>query len=100
MSRLHITPAQFYNLTPLEFDEALVDWNKVEESRQHFELEKMRIQTLYLVNIQLKKEDQIKDARKLITFPWDKIDVYIPTVEDWAHFEKLADKWRQKQSTN
>lgn len=37
--------------------------------REHAEL--MRLQTMELINIQLKKEDRLEGPEKLWKFPWD-----------------------------
>lgn len=34
----------------------------------------MRLQTWFLLNIQLSKKDKIKDAQSLMTFSWDKME--------------------------
>jgi len=93
-----MTAAQFYDLTPIEFDFALQEYNKIQEEREKFELEKMRLQTLYLVNVHLK--NTINDVRKLMPFTWDKFEVYVPTEIEWDELQKLADKIWQKQSQN
>jgi len=93
-------PAQFYELSPAEFNEGLHEWNEIYESQQRFELEKMRLQTLYLVNVQLDKNNRFNDARKFMPFAWDHIEVFVPTKEDWEHFDKLVKSWQAKPSTN
>lgn len=98
LAKFGIMPKQFYKLAPVEFDYALKDYFKEEERRERFELEKMRLQTLYLVNCQIK--DQISDPRKLMPFSWDIVEVYIPKDEDWEHFDNLIKSWQLKQSTN
>lgn len=32
----------------------------------------MRLQTFFLLNVQLERKNQIKEVEKLISFPWDK----------------------------
>lgn len=90
-------PAQFYELTPREFNAALKISNDYDETLQRFELEKMRLQTLYLINVHLDKKDKITDVRKLMPFAWDQVQVHIPTQDDWEKFDKIAQKiWQQK----
>lgn len=91
-------PDQFYDLAPIEFETALEDYKNVSEDKQRFELEKMRIQTLYLFNTQVK--NPVTDVRKFMPFEWDKTVIYIPTNEDWQYFDNIVKKWQAKQSTN
>jgi len=34
--------------------------------------ESMRLQTFFLINIQLSQKDRMKEVTKLMSFPWDK----------------------------
>lgn len=57
----------------------------------------MRLQTFYLVNMQLPQEKQIRDPRALMPFDWDdeipEEDVYIPTPDEWEELDrKYANK--------
>jgi hypothetical protein len=87
--RLKISSDDFYNLTPIEFDYALGDYIKEVELNNRFELEVMRLQTLYLVNMQLDQNNQIKDVKDLMRFKWEEEDknkeLIIP---DWEKLEK------------
>jgi len=98
LSRFGLMPQQFYDLTPKEFELALDDYDEAEERREKFELEKMRLQTLYLVNVHIK--DKVTDLRKFMPFEWDKYEVYVPTDADWKHFDELVKSWQVKQSPN
>ena len=100
LCKFGLTPDKFYNLIPVEFTQALQQWNTDREAQERFELEKMRLQTLYLMNVHLKTP--LKKVTDLMEFEWDKkeSEVFIPTTEDWQHFDKLGKKWQLKQSTN
>lgn len=47
---------------------------KADEREQwwRLDLETMRLQTFYLINIQLKEKDKISSPEKLMPFSWDK----------------------------
>ena len=74
MCRLQFTAKQFYESAPIEIDSALEDWENVrqyEDEKHHAELEMLRLQTSYLLNVQLDKKSRIKDPKKLIQFGWE-----------------------------
>lgn len=51
----------------------------------------MRLQTFYLVNMQLPKEKLIRDPRALMPFEWDDEyveEVYIPTPDEWEEMDR------------
>lgn len=50
---------------------ALRGHRQAEELRYRQHAEMIRLQTVELINIQLKKEDKIKSASSLWAFPWD-----------------------------
>lgn len=79
-------------MCPVEFFAALADWEKTETARQRFEMEKMRLQTLYLVNIQLDKHSKITDVRRLMPLPWDEFKIHIPTPEEWQEIDAINKK--------
>ena len=79
----------FLAYTPLEFDRLLVVKAEQQYNDYKLDMERMRLQTLYLVNVQIK--DKIQDARKLMPFEWDGADFQKNdtdgremTEEDWA----------------
>ena len=91
ISRLHLSREEFYYLTPIEFHYALIDVNEQRKIDQRFELEKMRIQTFYLLNIQLSKNDKFDSPLEMMPFEWDKIkakEVLTLTSEDWTQIEE------------
>lgn len=56
---------------------------------QQFAAELMRLQTVHLININLKPQNQIQDVRKLIKFPWENdIKEEIAGDIDWERLEK------------
>jgi hypothetical protein len=67
-------------------------------------MEIMRLQTYCLINIQLAKEDKLKDVREIIKFPWDAplppVEVYIPTDEEWEIMTDFYVKGIRPKSAN
>ena len=99
MSRFNITPGQFYDLTLVEFYHAQQCYVKEQERKERFNLEMMRLQTMYLVNPHIKQA--VTDPRKFMPFTWDKFEVYVPTNDEWNELRVIHQKlWHQKQSTN
>jgi hypothetical protein len=61
--------------TPQELSGVLFYWNLDEESKMKNEWERTRIQTFFLVNIQLDKKHKIdygKFSRDIWSFAWEK----------------------------
>lgn len=68
---LHMRRSDFYDMPVGEFWEALGAHNReVEAEREHVG-ELIRGAALRLFNINLKKQDQIRDPRKFWPMPWD-----------------------------
>lgn len=89
INRLHLSTDEFYSLTPLEFDYAIKDFNIQYQSNQRFKAELMRLQTAYLININLEEKDQIADPKKLMKFPWEEEDKAVDIEEpDWEGLER------------
>lgn len=76
LSRLHITPQQFYDLSPVEFYEALKDHQDREtimlEQQVQSTFDAMRLNALVVYNSAMGRKKGIKDPKKLFQFPWDK----------------------------
>lgn len=70
---LHITPDQFGEMRIGHFYAALNAHFAAEKERQKFTAELFRMQTVDLLNIQLKKKDRIK-PKELWIFGWDNED--------------------------
>jgi hypothetical protein len=92
-----LTPNDFWELTPIEFDVifSLHNRRKREEFRDSYrtDMERMRMQTLYLINVHLSKNNIIKTVEELIPFPWDKnsvanVEVTPFTEEEALYYEK------------
>jgi hypothetical protein len=75
MSRLKLTPIQFYHSTPIEIEYALKDGlesqHAMEENIARPIAEAVRLSAFLQINMQLKKGSRIKEPKKLIMFPWD-----------------------------
>lgn len=74
ISRLGLSPAEFYLMRPGEFWEAIVAWRADKEADRRHVAEVIRGVGVRLFNIQLKPKDQIKDARQFLPLPWDADD--------------------------
>lgn len=85
---MHLSPDEFYSLTPLEFDYALKDYNERTKFNQQFNAELMRLQTAYLININLDQEHQITNTKKLMRFPWEEEEVKEIKEPDWERLER------------
>ncbi len=100
LSRFGLMPAQFYKLCPVEFYQALADYDKQLGQQERASLEMMRLQTFYLLKPHMQKHAS-NDLRKFMPFPWDKFEVHIPTQEEWAEIAEMNKKlWEAKQSMN
>ena len=61
-------------------------YNEDKEYDRRFDLETMRMQTMILVNINLKPHQQIKDPKRFLKFYWEELkaeDVEIWTEDEW-----------------
>jgi hypothetical protein len=68
-----MTDEQFYDITPVELHHAFKDFEEVETNRIKIGYERMRLQTMYLVNTQLERNKQFKDPKRLMKFKWDEL---------------------------
>lgn len=59
-------------MRPGVFWEALIAWQADKEADRRHVAEVIRGVGVRLFNIQLKKEDQIRDIRRFMAFPWDE----------------------------
>ncbi len=87
ISRLGLSPAEFYLMRPGEFWEAIVAWRADKEADRRHVAEVIRGVGVRLFNIQLKPKDQIKDVRDFLPLPWDA-DEEDKEVERLAHLTK------------
>lgn len=87
ISRLGLSPAEFYLMRPGEFWEAIVAWQADKEADRRHVAEVIRGVGVRLFNIQLKPKDQIKDVRDFLPLPWDA-DEEDKEVERLAHLTK------------
>lgn len=97
IARLHISRSEFYDLTPIELDFALKEIGEIEKFRQQFELIKMRLQTFYLLNIQLSQESRFDSPEDMIPFSFDLEkplkEIIELNEEDWLTLDKKYSKW-------
>lgn len=86
-----LSKEEFYDLTPIEFDFALKEYNEKEHSRQRFELTKMRLQTFMLIQYLSMSEVRFSTVQELLPFEWDK-ELEQPDINlnenDWITLEK------------
>lgn len=64
--------AEFYDLSPVEFFYSMEEYGERQMTYHKVVYDSMRLQTFFLVNLQLARKDKIKDVHKLMPFPWDK----------------------------
>jgi hypothetical protein len=58
-------------MTPRELEPIIRERADLIKDQNRLQFEVMRIQTLYLTNIQLKREDRFKDVFSFMPFEWD-----------------------------
>jgi len=91
-ARLGLTPEEFWHeIDPGELHQMYKTLNDVIEFNQRFELGKMRLQTMLLLNIQLKPHQQFKSPQKLMKFYWEEVssdEVEIYDEEQWDAIDK------------
>lgn len=61
------------------------EFGELEMANHRVTFDSMRLQTLYLVNIQMEKKHHITDVRKLMAFPWDSKEIKKQSVEEMKH---------------
>lgn len=82
---LDLTPKQFFDLLTVKSEERLGIYKQ--------DMERMRLQTYLLINIQLRQKDKIKSPKSLIGFAWDvddaqKIqDTKQLTEDEWSKYD-------------
>lgn len=72
MSRLHISVSDFYQMTPIEFQYALNDFNGIEEEKRKIVFESMRLQTMHIHNINPNTKNKMKNVKIFMPFEWDR----------------------------
>lgn len=71
VSRLGVSIDAFYRMSPVEFHYAMQDWREGQITQQRTTYNSMRLQTMVITNMFVKRGNQIKDPRQLFHFPWD-----------------------------
>lgn len=94
ISRLGLSPAEFYLMRPGEYWEAIRAWQADKEADRRHVAEMIRGVGLRLFNIQLKQEDRIRDIRKFFPLPWDEED----TDEEALRLSRLSQEERDKEA--
>lgn len=90
-STLGLNLDEFLQLSPNELYHALLKKKDEVEMRHRFELETMRLQTFYLINVQLPRKSQIATPKELMKFEWEIIRPEDVEVPDW---DKLDEKYK------
>lgn len=89
--------ADFYDMTPGEFWEAMAAHQKEVESERRHQGELARGAALRLFNIQLRSKDQIKDPRDFWPMPWDEEkDKNKENQKELERLESLSDTERHQ----
>lgn len=71
MSRLGLSAEQFFESTPIEIHYALKASDDLEQYRMQGIMETIRLNTVQLINLQLKKSKQYRKASDLYKFHWE-----------------------------
>ena len=81
-----MTLRTFLDITPLEFYNALIDKEKYDthgiEATVSAICDTIRMQTWYLMNIQLPAGKKISNEKNLMLFPWDHEDSKEPQTKE------------------
>jgi len=97
VGRLGINKEQVLEMTPLELKWAIEAKNDELDTLIRAVWESTRIQTVYLLNIHLKREHQIRKPEKLFKLKWD---IEESKIEDWREIKNkllLITKLNNKQ---
>lgn len=70
-----LSPDEFYSMRLSHFFLKMQGFYKRIENEQRARAELVRMQTVYLVNVQLKREDRFKSPAELWQLPWDNTEV-------------------------
>lgn len=95
ISRLGLSPAEFYLMRPGEFWEAIRVWQADKEADRRHVAEMIRGVGLRLFNIQLAQKDRIRDIRKFFQLPWDEED---DIDEEAQRLSRLSREERDKEA--
>lgn len=83
---------EFLQLSPNELYQALTVKRKQIEGDQRFALETMRLQTFYLINVQLPKKSSLSRPQELMKFEWERVKFEDAIVPDW---DKLDNEYKR-----
>lgn len=95
ISRLGLSPAEFYLMRPGEFWEAIRVWQADKEADRRHVAEMIRGVGLRLFNIQLAQKDRIRDIRKFFPLPWDEED---DVDEEAQRLSRLSQEERDREA--
>lgn len=84
-------------MRPGEFWEAMKVWQADKEADRRHVAEVIRGVGIRLFNIQLKKQDQIRDIRKFLPLPWDDKDHETGEIDRLNNLS-IADKSAEAQA--
>lgn len=85
---LRLNPISFYSMTTEELFCAIHGARRVIEMQERSEWERMRMQTFYLLQPQVKK-NSLRKPTQLMKFDWDQVVVPAPTQRE---FERAKDR--------
>ncbi len=65
-------------------------------------MERMRLQTMILFNVQVADKDRKKTPHKFMPFAWDitekeDVEAKEPTEEEWEHYDSLGTTGQRKK---
>ena len=91
-----LNEAEFLEYTPLEFNKLLEIKQNERTNDWKLDMERMRMQTFYLLNIQIEKKNRFKSVGSMMPFEWDVKDKQAvddtrePTEEEWEHYDTIG----------
>jgi hypothetical protein len=92
--KLGLSRSQFFDLSPVEFEQAL-KLDKIideDESRHRDTLDTLRLSTLVLINSQRLAKDQIKDPKKLWLYYWENEEEIKNSADEKPFSDKEAER--------
>jgi hypothetical protein len=85
---------EFYSLDRIEFNAAITAKIDEENKKFIFENDLRRLQTFYLLNVQLDEEHRLDKPEDLIRFNWDKVEKKVDMGA--PDFEELTKRYNLK----
>ena len=98
-----LNEAEFLEYTPLEFNRLLEIKQNDNVVSYRLDMERMRLQTMVLFNIQVADKDRRKTPQAFMPFEWDiktekeDVEAKEPTAEEWEHYDSIGTTGQRKK---